>query len=1032
MFFPNYYEDPKTLHVGCEKPRAYFIPYADEATAKRDRRQASPYVKNLCGDWDFRYYPSVCQVPDFISPDFDTTGMEKIPVPMSWQMLLDRGYDVPNYTNVNYPIPFDPPYVPKDNPCGLYIRTVDLPESYLADKQIYINFEGVDSCFYLYVNDQFAAYSQVSHMTSEIDVTPYLKAGRNTLKVLVLKWCDGTYLEDQDKWRTSGIIREVYLLARDKAHVQDVFIRPNLDESCTKGDLTLELTAAGKVDLAYAVTCPSGKVVWEGTTVFEGETTLTQILDTPVLWSDETPELYTLTLKAGSEVIRIPFGFRRVEIKGRVIYINGKKVKCRGVNRHDSHPYLGSATPLDHMIEDLMILKRHNVNMIRTSHYPNDPRFVGLCDKFGFFVCDETDLECHGADIYGHHTPFTTDPEWTDAYIDRAERMLERDKNHPCVIMWSVGNESGCGLNHRLQIEFFKRRDPSRIVHAEDDSRMVKWLWSDIKNGKKVEIQPEAYEEYLEIHSRMYPSIAEIKEFYLDNKKNTKPLYLCEYCHAMGNGPGDLKAYWDLFWAHDELFGGCVWEFTDHSVVIGPDPYGKPQFTYGGDFGDTPNDLNFCVDGLVYPDRRPHTGLKELKQVIKPFRLTLKDAAAGKFTLQNLRFFTTLDDLYILWRLKRNGKTVKQGTFQKLDIKPQAKRDYTCDLSGVTLHGEVTLDITLCQKNDTPWAEAGYEVGFEQFILPAPKRERVCTCTRPTANAVTVTEGENRISVLAGECLYEFDRASGKIVTIRDHGTDLITAPIDVTTWRAPTDNDRNIQWNWRNHGLDVAENHCHFIRLAEITDRYVKLEAEMVHAATCKKPVLKATILYTVYAAGGVKASYDVKVKDENFFMPRFGIQLQMPAGTENLRYFGYGPGECYADMNSSAKLGLYTAKVSEHFEHYVFPQENSAHKGTKWALLSSLAGHGLLFTCGEDFSFNASHYTPAMLDAAKHDYELVPLKDTVVNVDYRQSGIGSHSCGPELDEKWRFAEKEFRFEVKIAPVFANDICPFEEERFF
>ncbi|MBQ9778791.1 MAG: DUF4981 domain-containing protein, partial [Clostridia bacterium] len=621
--------------------------------------------------------------------------------PRSWQTVLGRGYDLPHYTNVNYPFPFDPPFVPDDNPCGLYMRDVEIAPALLAQKRLYLNFEGVDSCFYLFINNRFAAYRQVSHMTSEIDVTDYLLLGKNTLAVVVLKWCDGSYLEDQDKFRLSGIFREVYLLARDPVHLIDVDVRTYLSDDFAKASAKVALTLNGSADLTYRLESPDGSTVVQGSCTVDGTGVLSLDVNAPALWSDETPNLYRLFLYSGKEHLCLFVGFRDIRIVNRVILINGKKVKARGVNRHDSHPYLGAATPLDHMIADLMLLKRHNVNTIRTSHYPNDPRFPALCDKYGFYLIDETDLETHGAQNCGNWDYFTDSPDWTEAYLDRVQRMYERDKNHPCVVMWSLGNESGTGCNHVAMANYLRARDPRNLVHAEDITRRA-------ANGyPEKNIAPKTGKDLnstvTSLDSRMYPSCEEIDRLY-NSKAITAPLFLCEYSHAMGNGPGDLKSYWDQIYKYDWFFGGCVWELLDHSVATGDDPYAAPHFVYGGDFGDTPNDGNFCVDGLVSPLREPHTGMREYKEVIKPIALSYE---AGKLKIRNLRCFTTLSDLDFYWTLARNGKTVTEGRILSPNVAPGRSRTFALPHFNAALTGEwCTLTVRIRQNTSTAWAEA--------------------------------------------------------------------------------------------------------------------------------------------------------------------------------------------------------------------------------------------------------------------------------------------------------------------------------------
>ena len=535
----NYHQDPKQLHIGCEKPHAYFIPYQSEAAANTTNRANSDFFYSLCGEWSFRYYDALHKVPNFIAPEWEFGKGDRLPVPMSWQYAKGRGYDTPHYINVNYPIPVDPPYVPVDNPCGLYERTFEVDGDVLANKKIYMVFEGVDSCFYLYINGKFAAYSQVSHMTTEVLVNDFLVEGENRVQILVLKWCDGTYLEDQDKIRSSGLIREVYLLARDAVHIEDIYTRTALNDDFSRAFITTELTLMGAAEVCCRLVSPTGEEIASSKNTVDGTRDFAIQIENPVLWSDEDPNLYVLYLQCGNEVIRQEIGIRRFEIKGKVLYVNGKKVKGKGVNRHDSHPQLGSATPVEHMLRDLYILKANNVNMIRTSHYPNDPRFLELCDRLGFFVCDEADLETPGFCMFGKWDALTDNDEWRDAYLDRAERMMERDKNRACVLFWSVGNESGIGKNHEAMAAYFHERMPGCFVHSEDLSRRKMDLYKKASHEERTKMRFTA--DYVDIDSRMYPSLWEMKHYYFENPQMEKPFFLCEYSHAMGNGPETLR-----------------------------------------------------------------------------------------------------------------------------------------------------------------------------------------------------------------------------------------------------------------------------------------------------------------------------------------------------------------------------------------------------------------------------------------------------------------------------------------------------------
>lgn len=1027
----DYHNSLSSLHVGCEKPRAYFIPYASEALAKKDNRSESENFVSLCGDWDFHFYPSIADAPDFLAQTFTTDGFDRLSVPRSWQTVLGRGYDTPNYTNVRYPFPIDPPYVPTVNPCGLYVRELTVKPSML-NKEIYINFEGVDSCFYLFVNDVFAGYSQVSHMTGEIKITSLLHEGINTFKVLVFKWCDGSYLEDQDKFRYSGIFREVYLLARDREHIEDIYMHPSLNADYTEGSLALELTATSALAYDYKLLDPDGKEIASGSSDTAQMPTIK--VHAPSLWSDERPDLYSLILHCGSEYICLFVGFKDLRIVGRVIYINGKAVKAKGVNRHDSHPILGSATPTDHMLEDLYILKRHNVNTVRASHYPNDPRFLTMCDKLGLYMIDETDLETHGMQSVKNWDAFSNDPEWKAAYLDRCERMFERDKNHVCVIMWSLGNESGVGQNQKAMYDYLHTRMPNCIVHCEDLSR--RYMQYKQINYHTIPENTTFYESdwCADVLSFMYWSPESCRDNILKNKSIRLPLFLCEYSHAMGNGPGDLKEYWDIIYQYDSFFGGCVWEFLDHSVAIGENRFSDPKYTYGGDFGDFPHDGNFCVDGLVYPDRRPHTGLLEYKQAIKPFDAELIDLASGKIRIKNRRYFTSLSDCSMHWKFTQRGRCVAQGFIPMLKVAPQRSMRYKLALDGINLSLGGELTISVCQNGATPWADAGYEIGFAQFTVAESIQKPALIDTVAKDSTVSVRESERVFTVTASESIYTFDRQLGLLTSLIDNGREMLTSPMTPTVWRAPTDNDRKIQHAWRKCGFDRAQVNCRSLRTIEITEKAVTLEAELSMGSAALYPFLHLTVRYTVLAEGGMIVDTHAKTSAVNFsdalpFLPRFGFEFRMPEENERLVYFGKGETESYIDKNLASKKGVFETTVSRHFEHYIRPQENMAHTDTDWMAVCNFSGHGLYaLSTKSAFSFNCSHFTAKQLTATAHDFELTPLKETVVNIDYRHAGIGSNSCGPDLHERWRLNENEFDFSFRLLPARINDTDPFEE----
>ena len=1012
---PKYHEDLNTLHLGCEKPRAYFIPYSSVESALEDIRDESPYFKNLIGEWNFKFFPSVSDIEDPLAVEFSAS--EKIDVPMNWQNMLGRGYDTPNYTNVNYPYPVDPPYVPDENPAGVYAREFTLRAGELDGKDVMLDFEGVDSCFYLYVNGSFAGYSQVSHMTSEFNVTALVHEGKNEVRLVVVKWCDGSYLEDQDMFRASGIFREVYLLMRDKKRIDDLFVKCDLSDDFSEAAVKLDITANASVDVKYTLSDADGKKVSSGE--IKGESGSFEIakIKAPKLWSDEIPYLYNLTLECGSEIINLFVGIRKIEIKNAVIYINGKKVKARGVNRHDSHPILGHATPMEHMKRDLYIMKSFNCNTVRTSHYPNDPRFYSLCDRLGIYVVDEADLECHGIGIYRDFPELTDDPTWEAAYIDRAERMLERDKNHPSVIIWSVGNESGAGINHKKMVEFFKSRDNTRLVHVEDESRRANAVEKELEKGNEMPVAPEVYRAYIDFESRMYPPLDEIKKYYLSEGKIKYPLFLCEYCHAMGNGPGDVGEYWKLIRENDSFFGGCIWEFTDHSVAIGDNIYKDPHYTYGGDFGDYPNDAEFCVDGVVYPDRRAHTGFYEIKQAQAPVKAEYEN---GRLKVTSYRYFTDMRDLSLVYTFEKNGKAIKSGRVGELDIEPLGVKFYEIDVPEID-DGVLTFNVWIKQNTETEWAEIGHEIASYQFVIFDDIKKRECAPL-----GATLYEKEGEYKVIFGESVATVSRKTGLITSLIHEGKEMLSSPVTPEIWRAPTDNDRRIKHKWIKEGYDRAGVKC-YATSAESLDGSVVVKSDISLGAPYRKPFLRMTLSYTFSEGKAVKLNCSAKVADEAVWLPRFGFRFTLPEGFEDVSYFGYGPFESYEDKRLASRLSVFKTTVTENFEPYVRPQENSAHYGCKWASVTGIQGHGILFMA-DKFSLSASHFSPEYLSGVKHNFELVPERETTVIIDYRNAGIGSNSCGPELLPEYRISEKEIDFEFSFSPDFIGNIDPFKK----
>ena len=1059
MFVERHWEDPEVLHVGCEKPRAYFIPHDSLETASSEERGLSGRFTSLNGLWKFRYLPSVEQVEPFFKEDgFEASDWDSIPVPSNWQML---GYDQPLYSCLDYPYPIDPPRVPTENPAGLYLRVFEVSDD--GDRDYFLDFDGVDSCFYVWLNGEALGYSQVSHMTSEFDITRHLRKGMNRLAVMVLKWCDGSYLEDQDMWRLSGIFRDVYLLARDRKRIVDYFARTALSENFDLGALKLELRTNGLVDVHVDLIAPDGRLVGQENSRVEEGGSLQLAVDAPMLWSAETPVLYDLVIRCGDEVILEKVGFRRIETRDGMVLLNGRKIKFRGVNRHDTHPYLGHYVTLEHMLEDLYLMKRHNINAIRTSHYPNDPRFYSLCDRLGFYVMDEADIEDNGFWPYPQELQPSDLPMWRKSFLDRMVRMVERDKNRPSVVFWSLGNEAGYGDNHIEIARWTKARDGSRLIHYEGAWEREKRF--DKSFGGRYDTS------VLDVLSRMYPDIEWLQKEIVDFEGTPKPTVLCEYSHAMGNGPGDIADYWRIIESSDRIAGAWVWEWADHTVrarryddsdgmntykpvvlceyvaAVGHGPGdladyceviesssriagawvwewadhtvkkhladGRVINTYGGDFGDEPNSANYCIDGLVSPDREPSTGLLELKQIIAPIHF---DFVENRLIVRNRNFFEPIRDTELLISHMVDGVVVSEMRFPCPPAPPQGELDLVVPphllQTGPGLHHLLVRCLTTVR---TPWAALGHEISFRQFLLE-DARVRV-PLNLAGFSALQVEESGEAVLLRGSDFVYRFDLRKGTFVDLRSSGWPLIAAPLDFAIFRGCLDNDNNVRKLWLKEGLDKAKTRILDSVRVPSTDGTVCFRTHYNIATFNRFPILEGTAEWTVFASGDIQLETQVEVRKDAPYLPRFGLCVEMPAGFERVEYLGHGPHDSYVDMHAMNWKGRFASTVDELFTDYIMPQENGSHDGTDWVSLRNLYGVGLVASSESPFSFNASHHTPQDLFTTKHDHELRARRETFLHLDYRMNGIGSNSCGPELLEAYRFLEKSFNFRVRLTP---------------
>lgn len=993
IMLEKFYENPNILHLNTASPRPYYLPCKDEKAALAGEDPSRRILLN--GDWTFSYYDSVEDVPEDIGREDYPLGEKTIPVPSVWQ---NHGYDRHQYTNVRYPFPYDPPYVPRENPCGVYRRHFSLVDTAM---RCYLNFEGVDSCLYVWVNGQFVGYSQVSHSTSEFEITPFVRTGENTLTVAVLKWCDGCYLEDQDKLRMSGIFRDVYLLLRPQNHVWDMTVNAFPDETFQGASVNVKLDYTGDpIPLEYALIDPSGKEIARQQGVGGAHFTLEQA----ALWTAETPALYTLLITGGGESIAIPVGIRKIEIQNGIILLNGRRVRLKGVNRHDSDPETGYTISKEQAMRDLSLMKQHNINAIRTSHYPNAPWFPQLCGKYGFYLIAESDVECHGCieklggDFNFNYSAIARDPRFAQAILDRVQRNVIRDKNCPAVLFWSLGNEAGYGVNFDAAARWVKAYDPSRLVHYEGAHH-----------------QPEgdpASQDALDVYSRMYPSLEEIEAYFSDGQVK-KPYVLCEYIHAMGNGPGDAEDYWEMMEKHPGLCGGFVWEWCDHAVYMGKTPDGRKKYFYGGDFGEFPHDGNFCMDGLVYPDRRPHTGLKEYQNVIRPVRARAGDLKKGEIVFSStLDFVDARDVLTVSYTVTQDGDAVQTGELEGFSLPPRGEKAYTLAYN-VPSSGDCFLNITYRAAGSHPLIPAGTVLGRDQFELA--RRERKLKAL--PAGHVAVAQDHRYITISGDSFRYRFDVRTGAFDQLVAGNRSLITEPMLLNIWRAPTDNDRNLKNDWINAGYNRAVQRA-YEAAAEEKDGLAVITCRLSLAPIYLQPILQVHARYVIGADGAIDASFTCEKDEAMPSLPRFGLRLMLPNDMQNARYLGFGPYESYVDKHRASFMCVFSTTAEKNHEDYLKPQENGSHYGCAFAEVTAPDGFGLRVDSEEDFSFNLSPYTQEELTEKAHNFELQKAGGPVLCVDYKLNGIGSNSCGPKLLEKYAFNETKFTFAIRLTPM--------------
>ena len=1008
MIVPRYYENLSVLHENTMPARAYYIPASKRMDNLVEHREESDRMQLLNGTWKFQYFNSIYDIQDsFFEKNYDTENFDEIQVPSVWQMA---GYDTHQYTNIRYPFPFDPPYVPQDIPCGAYVHNFEYSRDEKASKA-FLNFEGVDSCFYVWINGSYIGYSQVSHMTSEFDVTDVLQDGTNTVAVLVMKWCDGSYLEDQDKFRMSGIFRDVYILKRPKQAISDYHIKTRIEDMLAK--VEIEMKFYSPLNVKISIEDRNGAVVALGSIAEEGTAVLE--IASPELWNTENPYLYKLILETENEVIVDHIALRKIEIKDQVIYLNGQKIKFRGVNRHDSDPVTGFTISLEQLTTDLTLMKQHNFNAIRSSHYPNAPFFYEMCDKYGFMVIDEADIEAHGPFmIYRKEDTdynrfkrwnemIADDPAWEEAIVDRVKLMVERDKNRFCIVMWSMGNESAYGCNFEKALEWTKNFDPDRITQYE---------------SARYRNYDETYDySNLDVYSRMYPALSEIQE-YLD-KDGSKPFLLVEYCHSMGNGPGDFEDYFQMIQDNDKMCGGFVWEWCDHAIAHGTAENGKTIYAYGGDHGEEIHDGNFCMDGLVYPDRTVHTGLLEYKNVYRPARVISYNKESGELVLHNYMDFDDLKDyVKISYELTQDGLVISKGILPEFSVAPHGEGKTNLKIN-VPENGKCYLKLIYHLKKELPLLDEDHILGFDE--IEVSKEDTKCKLAEKwipktvVDSELQVNENDTQIHIKGREFAYTIDKRTALFTEMKFAGREYLNHPMELNIWRAPTDNDMYIKSEWKKAHYDKAYTRAYTTEVVQ-GKHGVKITSHASVVAETVQKILDVTITWKIEAAGKIDADIAVTKDDEFPDLPRFGVRMFLDKKLSAVRYFGMGPQESYCDKHQAASHGLYRADVGDLHEDYIRPQENGSHYDCEYVELNN-SRYGIVASAEKAFSFNASYYTQEELEKKTHNYELIESDSVVFCVDYALNGIGSNSCGPVVLDQYRFDDVLFRFQFTLIP---------------
>lgn len=1004
------WENPQVFAINKENPRAFFYSYPNVDKALKFDRTASENFILLNGDWKFNWVTKPADRPmDFYSESFDASEWKEIPVPSDWQM---HGYGIPIYTNVAYPWTSnpEPPLVDhNNNPVGSYIHEFDIPDRWDGNK-IFIHFGAVNSAMYLWINGQKVGYSQGSKTPAEFDITEYVKVGQNKLAVEVYRWCDGSYLEDQDFWRLSGIERDVYLFSTPKVRIRDFFFSTQPDEKYHNATFSLDVEIEnylnslekGQVEIVLMDGVKQVARLNRNYRIQGGNKelyTLSSAVNDVRWWSAETPELYTLSISLKDargkelEATAVKVGFREVKIEGSQLKVNGKAILLKGVNRHEHDEYSGHVVSKESMIQDIKLMKQNNINAVRTSHYPTDPLFYALCDEYGLYVVDEANIESHGMG-YGDRS-LAKDSSWMAAHIDRTQRMVERDKNHPSIIIWSLGNEAGNGINFEATYDWIKKRDLTRPVQYEQAHR-----------GDNTDIV-----------CPMYAGIDHL--VWYGKSVQHRPLILCEYAHAMGNSVGNLQDYWDVIEKYDNLQGGFIWDWVDQGLVK-KDEEGNKYWAYGGDFGPagTPSDANFCMNGLVRPDRTPNPSLHEVKKVYQYVKFA-PVFGENKLQITNNYDFINLDRFDIHWEVKSMGKEVLNGVISRPNIIPGETALFSLDLSKIELDSDKEYFLNIRMVLAEPWSllAEGEELATEQIVISNGSRSSNSWGTGNPA----MKQSKGKITFSGKDFSILFDEATGTIQSWMVNGNEFLEKGPKPNFWRAPNDNDYGYNMNemlgiWRTAGSDAK-----VIKVS--TSKPKNGKGSISFEYQLANNTGSCILTYDIYGTGDVIMDYTFNPSDEKLpVLPRIGMMMTLPTQFENVTWYGRGPWENYQDRKTSAFVDLYKSTVTDLFEMYPVPQENGYRTDTRWLKLTDQKGNGWLIEGSESIGFSALHFTPEDLTKEGrglwHTIDLKPRKEVILNIDHLMMGVGGdNSWGARPHEIYSIQPIEYNFRVRLKP---------------